>query len=173
MITIAKHVGRRILSCVELKQLMKIIPDEEEVAIDAIPLVVKSPSIVGYLYKLVKAKYESTKPVEDLDLLSLGDLKTMFEPHVEDVVWRNQQAYKVLDWKMYDSCGGKIVGIKSFLDVVWITVAHVFVNASQLDLVLLMNFKENMLNGSVEVNDASEKMLEVTTASEYQVNAAS
>ncbi|GJU63423.1 hypothetical protein Tco_1245258 [Tanacetum coccineum] len=36
------------------------------------------------LYKLVKAKYESTRPVEDLDLLLWGDLKTMFEPHVED-----------------------------------------------------------------------------------------
>ncbi|GJR58039.1 ribonuclease H-like domain-containing protein [Tanacetum coccineum] len=129
----------------ELKQLMKIIPDEEEVEIDAIPLAVKSPSIVGWkiykegrksyyqimradgkslmymffsqmlksfdredledLYKLVKAKYESTRPVEDLDLLLWGDLKTMFEPHIEDAVWRNQQAYKVLDWKLYDSCG--------------------------------------------------------------------
>ncbi|GJU44764.1 hypothetical protein Tco_1202030 [Tanacetum coccineum] len=128
----------------ELKQLMKIIPDEEEVAIDVIPLAVKSPSIVGWkiykegrksyyqimradgkyqmymffsqmlksfdredledLYKLVKAKYESTKPVEDLDLLLWGDLKTMFEPHIEDAVWRNQQAYKVLDWKLYESC---------------------------------------------------------------------
>ncbi|GJV41871.1 hypothetical protein Tco_1420311 [Tanacetum coccineum] len=54
------------------------------------------------LYKLVKAKYESTKPVEDLDLLLWGDLKTMFEPHIEDAVWRNQQAYKVLDWKLYE-----------------------------------------------------------------------
>ncbi|GJT86598.1 hypothetical protein Tco_1068315 [Tanacetum coccineum] len=121
----------------ELKQLMKIIPDEEEVAIDAIPLAIKSPSIIGWkiykegrkgyyqiirddgksqmymffsqmlksfdredledLYKLVKAKYESTKPVEYLDLLLMGDLKTMFEPRVEDLVWRNQQAYKVLD----------------------------------------------------------------------------
>ncbi|GKA58702.1 hypothetical protein Tco_0758015, partial [Tanacetum coccineum] len=94
---------------VELNQLMKIIPDEEEVAIDAIPLAVKSPSIVGWkihkegrksyyqnlradgksqmymifsqmlksfdredledLYKLVKAKYKSTRPVEDLDLI--------------------------------------------------------------------------------------------------------
>ncbi|GKF23500.1 hypothetical protein Tco_0075822 [Tanacetum coccineum] len=36
------------------------------------------------LYKLVKAKYESTRLVEDLDLLLWGDLKTMFEPHVED-----------------------------------------------------------------------------------------
>ncbi|GJS00718.1 hypothetical protein Tco_0317226 [Tanacetum coccineum] len=56
------------------------------------------------LYKLVKVKYKSTRPVEDLDLLLWGDLKTMFEPHVEDVVWRNQQKYKVLDWKLYDSC---------------------------------------------------------------------
>nr|GEZ00804.1 hypothetical protein [Tanacetum cinerariifolium] len=56
------------------------------------------------LYKLVKAKYESTRPVEDLDLLLWGDLKTMFESHVEDVVWRKQQGYKVLEWKQYDSC---------------------------------------------------------------------
>ncbi|GKE73575.1 hypothetical protein Tco_1535616 [Tanacetum coccineum] len=34
----------------------------------------------------------------------LGDLKTMFEPHIEDAVWKNQQAYKVLDWKLYNSC---------------------------------------------------------------------
>ncbi|GJU98675.1 hypothetical protein Tco_1327946 [Tanacetum coccineum] len=38
------------------------------------------------LYKLVKAKYGSTRPVEDLDLILWGDLKTMFEPHVEDIV---------------------------------------------------------------------------------------
>ncbi|GKB54516.1 integrase, catalytic region, zinc finger, CCHC-type containing protein [Tanacetum coccineum] len=93
----------------ELKQCLKIIPDEEEVAIDAIPLAVKSPSIIDWkiykegrksyyqimkadeksqkymffsqmlksfdredledLYKLVKAKYKSTRLVEDLDLL--------------------------------------------------------------------------------------------------------
>ncbi|GJS62411.1 hypothetical protein Tco_0657195 [Tanacetum coccineum] len=93
----------------ELKQCMEIIPDEEEVTIDVIPLAVKSPSIVDWkihkegkknyyqivradgksqmymifshmlksfsredledLYKLVKAKYKSTRPVEDLDLL--------------------------------------------------------------------------------------------------------
>ncbi|GKE16780.1 hypothetical protein Tco_1424357 [Tanacetum coccineum] len=40
-----------------------------------------------------------------MDLILWGDLKTMFEPPVEDTVWRNQQDYKVLDWKLYDSCG--------------------------------------------------------------------
>ncbi|GJX16912.1 hypothetical protein Tco_0217744 [Tanacetum coccineum] len=90
-----------------LKQLMKIIPDEEEVAIDAIPLAIKSPMIddLEDLYKLVKAKYESTRLVKGLDLLLWGDLKTMIEPHVEDIVWRKEQEYKVLNWKLYDSCG--------------------------------------------------------------------
>ncbi|GKB22953.1 putative ribonuclease H-like domain-containing protein [Tanacetum coccineum] len=37
------------------------------------------------LYKLVKAKYKSTRPVKDLDLLLLGDLKSMFEPHIGEL----------------------------------------------------------------------------------------
>ncbi|GJS99781.1 hypothetical protein Tco_0820951 [Tanacetum coccineum] len=57
------------------------------------------------LYKLVKAKYGSTRPAKDLDLVLYGDLKTMFEPHVEDNVWKNKSDYRVLDWKLYDSCG--------------------------------------------------------------------
>ncbi|GKD24582.1 hypothetical protein Tco_1230796 [Tanacetum coccineum] len=95
----------------EIKKLMEIIPDEEEVAIDAIPLVVNhmlksfDREDLETLYKLVKAKYESTRPMKDLDLILWGDLKTMFEPHVEDKIWRNQQDYKVLSWKLYDSCG--------------------------------------------------------------------
>ncbi|GKF46409.1 hypothetical protein Tco_0136211 [Tanacetum coccineum] len=40
-----------------------------------------------------------------MDYLLWNDLKTMFEPHVEDAIWRNQQGYKVLEWKLYDSCG--------------------------------------------------------------------
>ncbi|GJW90607.1 putative ribonuclease H-like domain-containing protein [Tanacetum coccineum] len=129
----------------ELQSLMEVIPDEEEVTINVVPLAVKSPSIVDWkihkegrkiyyqiiradgksqiymvfshmlksfdredletLYKLVKAKYGSTRPVEDLDLILWGDLKTMFEPNVEDIVWRIQTDYKVLDWKLYDLCG--------------------------------------------------------------------
>ncbi|GKB04025.1 hypothetical protein Tco_0832168, partial [Tanacetum coccineum] len=36
------------------------------------------------LYKLVKARYGSTRPVESMDYLLWNDLKIMFEPHVED-----------------------------------------------------------------------------------------
>nr|GFB96749.1 hypothetical protein [Tanacetum cinerariifolium] len=34
-----------------------------------------------------------------------GDLNTMFEPNVKDQVWKKQHGYKVLEWKLYDSCG--------------------------------------------------------------------
>ncbi|GKE57891.1 hypothetical protein Tco_1497076 [Tanacetum coccineum] len=80
-----KHKVEYDKEITELKQLMEIIPDEEEVAIDAIPLAVKED--LENLYKLVKAKYESTRPVEDLDLILWGDLKIMFEPHIEDKIY--------------------------------------------------------------------------------------
>ncbi|GJV21474.1 hypothetical protein Tco_1370494 [Tanacetum coccineum] len=47
----------------------------------------------------------STRPEEGYERVLWGDLKIMFDPHVEDQVWRNQQDYRVLDWKLYDSCG--------------------------------------------------------------------
>ncbi|GJS71574.1 hypothetical protein Tco_0704415 [Tanacetum coccineum] len=42
----------RIKKTAELQSLMKIVPDEEEVAIDAIPLALKPPSVVDY--KIIK-----------------------------------------------------------------------------------------------------------------------
>ncbi|GJY84596.1 DNA-directed DNA polymerase [Tanacetum coccineum] len=124
----------------ELKQLMKIIPDEEEVAIDAIPLVVKED--LEDLYKLVKAKFESTKPVEDLDLLLWGDLKIMFEQHVEDVIYMLvEKKYPLapltlsmmLEKKLNIDYESKMAyqllklikkQLKNLLDAVWITAAH-------------------------------------------------
>ncbi|GJZ90481.1 hypothetical protein Tco_0662408 [Tanacetum coccineum] len=115
----------------KFQSLIEVIPDEEEVEINVVPLATKSPSIVDLkihkegkksyyqivradrksqmyrvfsqmlksftredlkdLYRLVKAKYESTRPVEDLDLVLWNDLKAMFEPHVEDEIWKLQQ----------------------------------------------------------------------------------
>ncbi|GJY73970.1 hypothetical protein Tco_0478401 [Tanacetum coccineum] len=100
----------------ELQRLIEDVPDKVEVAIDAIPLATKPPMFshilksfdregLETLYTLVKSKYGSTRLVEDLDLVLYGDLKTMFDPHVEDQVWKNQSDYIVLDWKLYDSCG--------------------------------------------------------------------
>ncbi|GKC22983.1 hypothetical protein Tco_1025133 [Tanacetum coccineum] len=97
----------------ELKSLMEVIPDEEEVAVDAIPLATKPPSIIDWkihkegkksYYQIIRADGSLNIPVEDLDLVLNGDLKTMSDPHVEDQVWKTQSAYRVLEWKLYDSC---------------------------------------------------------------------
>ncbi|GJR39390.1 hypothetical protein Tco_1215074 [Tanacetum coccineum] len=138
---------------VELQSLMEVILDEEEVAINVVPLATKSPKIVGWkihkegkksyyqimradgksqmykifsqmiksfdredlenLYKLVKARYGSTRPVEDLDLVLWNEFKTMFEPHVEDEIWKLQQRYKVLSCKLFDSCGVHCLSLQS------------------------------------------------------------
>ncbi|GJR87859.1 hypothetical protein Tco_0211870 [Tanacetum coccineum] len=57
------------------------------------------------LWKLVKTKHGYTRPEEAYERVLWGDLKVMFEPDVEDDIWRNLQGQKILFWKLYDSCG--------------------------------------------------------------------
>ncbi|GKB09420.1 retrovirus-related pol polyprotein from transposon TNT 1-94 [Tanacetum coccineum] len=137
----------------ELKSLLEVVPDKEEIAIDAIPLATKPASIVNFkihregkkgyyeliradgsskiylvfslllksidredletLWRLVKAKHGYTMPEESYERVLWGDLKLIFEPHVEDAVWRNLQGNKVLVWKLFDSCGVHVVSFLS------------------------------------------------------------
>ncbi|GJX13799.1 hypothetical protein Tco_0205557 [Tanacetum coccineum] len=141
----------------ELKNIMEVMPNQEEVALDVIPLIVKSPSIVNWkihkegkksYYQIIRVDGNSKIPVEDLDLVLYGDFKTMFEPHVEDNVWKNQSDYRVLDWKLYDSCGvhslrkqnGRIFGIKRLLDDLGVTAAKLMLLVYKL---LLLVFRVN------------------------------
>ncbi|GJS33406.1 hypothetical protein Tco_0531788 [Tanacetum coccineum] len=56
------------------------------------------------LHRLVKARYMTSSP-EGYDLMLWGDLKTLFEPDEEEEVWRNQQGYNLISWRLYDLCG--------------------------------------------------------------------
>ncbi|GKC08984.1 hypothetical protein Tco_1000594, partial [Tanacetum coccineum] len=85
----------------KMKELMEIVPDEEEVSVDAIPLATKPPSIVDWkivkegkisyyqtieLMEVQRAKHGYTRPEEGYERVIWGDLKIMFEHHVEDLV---------------------------------------------------------------------------------------
>ncbi|GKD16591.1 hypothetical protein Tco_1205749, partial [Tanacetum coccineum] len=94
-----------------LKQCFEIVP-EEEVAINVIPLATKPAPILEFgredlenIWKLVKARHGYKMLEEAYERVLLGDLKVMFEPHVEDAVWMNLQGQKILLWKLYDSYG--------------------------------------------------------------------
>ncbi|GJU15976.1 hypothetical protein Tco_1143942 [Tanacetum coccineum] len=84
----------------DMKKHMEIVVDEEEIAVDAIPLATKPPVI-----KLVKAKHRNTRPEEAYERVLWGDLKVVFKPDVESEVWRNLQGYNVTVWKLFSSSG--------------------------------------------------------------------
>ncbi|GKE91026.1 hypothetical protein Tco_1572121, partial [Tanacetum coccineum] len=66
------------------------------------------------LWRIVKARLKKTKPVDYMDIFLHLNLKTMFEHHVEDSIWNNQQGLvKVLNWKLFDSCGVHCVTVQS------------------------------------------------------------
>ncbi|GKA14180.1 hypothetical protein Tco_0693826 [Tanacetum coccineum] len=132
---------------VELQRLKKVVLDKEEVAIDAIPLATKPPSIVDWkihkewkksyyqiiragevnrwtlcsvifdsksfdrerletLYRLVNAMYGITLTSEDIRLSFHNERsKDDVLIHMLKSSMKNQLDIRVLDWKLYDSCG--------------------------------------------------------------------
>ncbi|GKE40387.1 hypothetical protein Tco_1463792, partial [Tanacetum coccineum] len=57
------------------------------------------------LWRIVKARFKKTELVNYMDTFLHLNLKTMFEHHVEDSIWKNQQGLvKVQNWKLFDSC---------------------------------------------------------------------
>ncbi|GKE37590.1 hypothetical protein Tco_1460995 [Tanacetum coccineum] len=57
-------------------------------------------------WRIVNARFKKTKPVNYMDTFLHLNLKTMFEHHVEDSIWKNQQGLvKVLNWKLFYSYG--------------------------------------------------------------------
>ncbi|GJT36255.1 hypothetical protein Tco_0926674 [Tanacetum coccineum] len=81
----------------ELKQCLELVSDDgDDVTIDATPL------------------FKKTEPLNYMDTFLLLNLKTMFEHHVEDGEWKNQQGLvKVLNWKLFDSYGVHYVTVQS------------------------------------------------------------
>ncbi|GJW58941.1 hypothetical protein Tco_0105672 [Tanacetum coccineum] len=61
------------------------------------------------LWKLVKARHGDTRPEEGFERMLWGDLKTMFEPNVQDLIWRELRHGTVLIWKLFSSCGVHLV----------------------------------------------------------------
>nr|GEW88190.1 hypothetical protein [Tanacetum cinerariifolium] len=69
-----------------------------------------------FLWRLVKDRFIKSKPVDDMDSFLLHTLKTMFEHHVEDTVWKNQQGLtKVNSWKLLDYCEVHCVTMQNIL----------------------------------------------------------
>nr|GEW16204.1 hypothetical protein [Tanacetum cinerariifolium] len=68
------------------------------------------------LWRLVKDRFVKTKPLDDMDGFLFHTLKTVFEHHVKEIVWKSQQGLtKVKSWKLFDSCGVHYVTMQNIL----------------------------------------------------------
>nr|GEV18211.1 hypothetical protein [Tanacetum cinerariifolium] len=81
------------------------------------------------LRSIVKERFKKIKPVDDIENLLFQTLKTMFEPHVEDIIWKYQQgAVKANNWKLFDSCGVYCVTTKTMVYYLLVENMYPFTN---------------------------------------------
>ncbi|GJU32075.1 putative ribonuclease H-like domain-containing protein [Tanacetum coccineum] len=95
----------------ELRLCLKIISNDDS-EVDYKPLSKKFP-IVNWEYQLlgkmeakdmlVQGRFQD-HPLEGHDLLLWGDLRMIFDPDEKDELWMNQLDWKLLRWKLYESC---------------------------------------------------------------------
>nr|GEY64106.1 hypothetical protein [Tanacetum cinerariifolium] len=81
------------------------------------------------LRSIVKERFKKAKLVDDMDNLLFQTLKTMFETHVEDIIWKYQQgAVKVNNWKLFHSCGVYCVTTKNMMYYLLVEKMYPFTN---------------------------------------------
>nr|GEU83914.1 uncharacterized mitochondrial protein AtMg00810-like [Tanacetum cinerariifolium] len=109
-----KNVKLVINDIKKLKKCMEIVPDNgDDLLIEATPLSSRSPTIIDYkihkegkktYFKIIKAdikdRFKKEKPVDDMDNLLFRCLKTMFEHHVEDVIWTYQKGLAKVNYNV-------------------------------------------------------------------------
>ncbi|GKE65847.1 hypothetical protein Tco_1520008, partial [Tanacetum coccineum] len=98
------------------------------------------------LYRLVKERFQTRSP-EGYDLLLWGDLKTMIEPNEEDDIWKNQQDWNLISWKLHSFCGVHVILITTGL------VIHMLVEKKYP---LSKDILSKMLNRRLDVDYQSE-----------------
>ncbi|GJY87943.1 hypothetical protein Tco_0502571 [Tanacetum coccineum] len=103
------------------------------------------------LYRLVKERYETTS-LEGYDLLLWGDLTTLFEPSEENEIWKNQQDYNLISWRLFDSCGVHVLLIDTGIAI------HMMVENTYP---LTQEMLSRMLNRRLEVDHESEMTFEL------------
>nr|GEV91925.1 hypothetical protein [Tanacetum cinerariifolium] len=102
----------------ELKRCLEIILDDGDGMYLTFSKMLKNfdREDLEVLWRLVKDRFVKTKSVDDMDSFLLHTLKTMFEHHVEDTVWKSQQGLtKVKSWKLFYSSGVHCVTMQNIL----------------------------------------------------------
>ncbi|GJZ93650.1 hypothetical protein Tco_0665853 [Tanacetum coccineum] len=90
--------------------------------------------------------------LDDFDRRDMGDLKTLFEPCEEDEVWRNQQGYNLISWRLFDSCGVHVLLMDNGIAI------HMMIEKKYP---LTHEMLSRMINKRLEVDHESEMAFEL------------
>ncbi|GKB01754.1 hypothetical protein Tco_0829798 [Tanacetum coccineum] len=103
------------------------------------------------LHRLVNERYKTTSP-GGYDLLLWGDLNTLFEPSEVDEIWKNQQDYNLISWRLFDSCGVHVLLMNTGVAI------HMMIEKKYP---LTQEMLSRMLNRRLEVDYESEMAFEL------------
>ncbi|GKA07254.1 hypothetical protein Tco_0686478 [Tanacetum coccineum] len=115
----------------ELRAYLDIIPGDVE-AVNVESLATKYP-IVDWkthiltenmmYYQIIRADGSSknykifSEMLDDFDRLLWGDLITVFEPSEDDEIWKAQQDYTLISWRLFYSCGVYVLLIDTGISI--------------------------------------------------------
>ncbi|GJT23701.1 hypothetical protein Tco_0893638 [Tanacetum coccineum] len=139
---------------VELQSLMKVIHDEEEVAVDAIPLATKPPSIVDWkilkegnisYYQIIRAEGSSKR--RDIPPTTITEMlnKKLQADHSNEMCY---QLLKLMTKQLQNQLSGRIVEIKRLLDDLRVTAAKLMLLVYKL---LLLVFRVNAIGTKLQL----------------------
>ncbi|GKB83763.1 hypothetical protein Tco_0950658 [Tanacetum coccineum] len=100
------------------------------------------------LWSLVKERFRSAEPTEDMERALWVELKRLFEPDKDDVLWKLQKyMHDPLTWRLYDTCGVHHVSSTRGHDIYMLT---------EKDYPLSTNVMGLMLSKRMQVEEDSE-----------------
>ncbi|GJU77483.1 ribonuclease H-like domain-containing protein [Tanacetum coccineum] len=91
------------------------------------------------LLSLVKEKFTSTEPIEDIEREIWVELKRLFEPDTDDELWKLQNhIHDNLTWKLYDSCRVHHVSTEDGIDIYMLVEKGYSLSRGTLTLMLVV-----------------------------------
>ncbi|GKA71719.1 hypothetical protein Tco_0777858, partial [Tanacetum coccineum] len=127
----------------DLKTLLEIVP-VEEFRVEAL----QTKEDLDTLWSLVKEKFRSVEPNEDMERALCVELKRLYKPDNEDTLWKLQRyMHDPLTWRLYGSCA---------VHHVFSTRGHCIYMLPEKDYPLTTKVMMLMLSRRLQVEEDSE-----------------
>ncbi|GJZ78449.1 hypothetical protein Tco_0643286 [Tanacetum coccineum] len=104
------------------------------------------------LHRLVMERFQDNTP-EGYNLMLWGDLKILVDPEQDDGIWKNQNQWKIISWKLYETYGVHTLMVDGTLMTI-----HMFVEKKYP---LTKETLQKMLNWKLEAEAESSMAFEL------------